>query len=213
MFRPTRLDSFYSLRRHAAASVLFAALLAALALPAAAQRDASVRLQNLGELVAEAETIFVGKVVAVRAEPHPQFNNITTVVVTLQVDEVLKGQASQQFTFRQFVNHPLDYKEKLNYGGGQEVLLMMIKPSQYGLSSPAGLEQGRFRITRDAQGNRYVANGLNNGGLFYNVQKTAPKLESQLASPARQVLTEHKSGPIPFDQFKSIVQTLVANPQ
>ena len=185
-----------------------------LAMPAAAQRDARVLHRNLSELVGDSYTIVLGRVVSVKAEPHPQLQNLQTVVVTLQVSEVWKGQAGSTFTFRAFVSDPLDFKGKLGYAGNQDVLLMLTKPSDIGLSSPAGLEQGRFRVTTDAHGNRTMVNGLNNAGLFRNVQKTAPKLDAQLAAlPARQLLTQHASGPILFDDFKTIVQTLVAGSQ
>lgn len=185
-----------------------------LAGPVAAQRDARVLHRNLSELVGDSYTIVLGRVVSVKAEPHPQVPQLHTVVVTLQVSEVWKGQAGSTFTFRAFVNHPLDYKEKLGYAGDQDVLLMLTKPSDIGLSSPAGLEQGRFRVVTDTQGKRTLTNGLNNAGLFHNVTKSAPKLDAQLAGrPARQLLTQHKSGPIAFDDLKAIVQNLVAGAQ
>ena len=201
-------------RRMCVLGVALLVCLVLLPMPAAAQRDARVLHQNLADMVAEAQTIVLGRVVSVKAEPHPEFENLKTIVVTLDVQEVLKGQATRQLTFRQYVSHPLDFKGRLGYSSGQEMLLLLIKPSQFGLSSPAGLEQGRFRVNTDAYGNRTVVNGLNNAGLFRNVQKTAPKLDAQLAAlPARQLLTQHASGPISFDDFKTVVQTLVAGSQ
>jgi hypothetical protein len=194
--------------------VALLARLVSLAMPAAAQRDARVLHRNLAELVGDSYTIVLGRVASVKAEPHPQFQNIQTVVVTLQVSEVWKGQAGSTFTFRAFVSDPLDFRGKLGYAGNQDALLKLTKPSDIGLSSPAGLEQGRFRVNTDAYGNRTVVNGLSNTGLFRNVQKTSPKLDAQLAAlPARQLLTQHASGPITFDDFKTIVQTLVAGSQ
>jgi hypothetical protein len=197
-----------------AAGMATALCLTVLAGQAWAQRDARVLQRNLAELVSDSYTIVVGRITNVRSEVHPQIPDLHTIVVTMQVSEVWKGQAGAQFTFRAFVNNELDYKEKLGYGDGQEVLLMLTQPSQYGLSSPAGLEQGRFRIQSDAKGNRSLANSLNNAGLFNRISKTAPKLDEQLTGlPARQLLTTQKSGPINFDDFRTIVKTLVANSQ
>ena len=184
------------------------------AAPLFAQRDAKVLHRNLAELVSDSYTIVLGRVIAVRAEPHPQFNNIATVEVTLQVKEVWKGQAGQQFTFRAFVNHPLDYKEKLGYSGEQDVLLMLTKPSNIGLSSPAGLEQGRFRVQTDVSGKQMAINGLGNAGLMARVNASAPKLSGLLGNvPARQLLSSTQAGPISLDDLRVLVQTLVANPQ
>ncbi|MDA2914765.1 hypothetical protein MYX77_12590, partial [Acidobacteriia bacterium AH_259_A11_L15] len=136
--------------------------------PAQAQRGGLTIPQNLAELVEEAATIVRGRVISARAEKHPQFKNLDTVVVTLEVSDVLKGSAGPTFTFRQFVWDIRDVHSKLGYGKGGEFLLLMIKPSQYGLSSPAGLEQGRFRIRRDPQGREFAVNGAGNAGLFRN---------------------------------------------
>jgi hypothetical protein len=182
------------------------------AAPLAAQRDARVLHRNLSELVGDAHVILLGRVTSVKAETHPQFQNIQTVVVTMEVSEVWKGQAGKSYTFRLFVNNPLDHKEKLGYGDGQDVLLLLTKPSDIGLSSPAGLEQGRFRVSTDAAGNRFVSNGLNNAGLLARMDKTAPQLAGQVSgASARQVLAAQRPGPIALDDFKQLVQALVAN--
>src|SRR5689334_6672897 len=66
------------------------------------QDGAIVRPQNLAQMTDEAAIILRGRVVSVRMEPHPQLTNLQTAVVTLQVDQVLKGQSAQTFSFRQF---------------------------------------------------------------------------------------------------------------
>ena len=56
---------------------------------------------NLARLVDESENVVLARVTAVRAEPHPQYQNLNTVVVTLQVVEPLKGSPGSQLVFRQ----------------------------------------------------------------------------------------------------------------
>jgi hypothetical protein len=178
--------------------------------PLAAQRNARVLQRNLADLTQDAYTIVAGRVTSVRSEAHPQFANIHTVVVTLSVSEVWKGHAYGDFSFRMFVDDPLDQQTDLGYKPGQEVLLFLTKPSQYGLSSPAGLEQGRFLITKDAQGNRFARNGVNNFGLFAKIDQKAPTLKSRLTPQARQVASDQTKGPITYDQLKEIVLALLA---
>src|SRR3989344_6455514 len=72
-------------------------------LPARAQRGGLAAQQPLVDLVDRAGTIVHGQVVFARVEPHPDFPNLTTVVVTLRVQETLKGQAGEIFNFRQYV--------------------------------------------------------------------------------------------------------------
>ncbi len=38
-----------------------------------------------------------------KVEPDPNFANLTTVLVTMNVNDVLKGSADKTFSFRQFV--------------------------------------------------------------------------------------------------------------
>lgn len=189
--------------------VLFAVLLVSLS--TSAQRGVRVRQQNLAELAAESNVVFHGRVKAVASEPHPQFTNLQTVVVTLDVLEVLKGQPGTAYTFRQFVLDERDVRDKMGYQVGQEYLLMMIKPSQHGLSSPAGQDQGRFLVTADERGNRFVVNGVHNFALFERVEKTAPKLADNVQGAARQTLTSHRRGPISLDHLKTMIQALASS--
>ncbi|MFQ5812620.1 MAG: hypothetical protein ACE5I2_05445 [Anaerolineae bacterium] len=176
--------------------------------PAQTQRGALILQQNLAELVEEAETIVVGHVLSARAEKHPQFKNLNTVVVTLRVSDVWKGAPGPTFTFRQYVWDIRDVGTTLGYGKGQEVLLLLIKPSRYGLSSPAGLDQGRFRILRDRQGKRFVVNGYQNRGLFRGVSAQARQKGIDLSSGPARLVETHQRGPVALDQLKTLVQQL-----
>lgn len=213
----TLMPARHAARRRSWRSPLLGALvIAALCLSvfaggAAAQRNARVLQRNLAELTGDAYTIVVGRVASVRAEPHPQFQGLQSVVVTLDVSEVWKGQAGKQFTFRLYVDDPIDQQTNLGYKVGQQVLLFMTQPSKYGFSSPAGLEQGRFRIVRDASGSLTVINGWTNRGLFGRMDQKAPNLKNQVSVAARQVLTTHRAGPISYESLKEIVSTLVAH--
>src|ERR1700682_5799320 len=58
---------------------------------------------DLDTLVQSAQTIVRGQVTSAKVEPHPQFSNLQTVVVTLMVTKVLKGEATSTMTFRQYL--------------------------------------------------------------------------------------------------------------
>lgn len=176
--------------------------------PALAQRNALVIQRNLAGLSLDADLILLGKVASVKTEQHPQLQNLTTVVVTLDVIEVLRGAAGRDYTFRQFVPDQHDAESHLDYSPGQEVLLLLHKPSEYGLTSPVGFEQGRFRVSRDAKGNRLVSNGFGNMGLFHGIEKDAPTLQAALTTQTQGLLVNHRSGPISYDQFKEIMRGL-----
>ncbi len=59
------------------------------------------------------------------------------------------------------------------YRKGQELLLLMNGSSRYGLTSPVGLEQGRFRIQRDRSGREVATNGAGNLRLFERLRDAA----------------------------------------
>src|SRR5438270_2240341 len=127
-----------------------------------AQRSARVMPRSLDQMVQEAETVVHGYVTSVRVEPHPELKNLTTVVVSMQVASMLKGKPAKTMQFRQYIWDLRDRLDAAQYRKGQELLLLLGPTSQYGLTSPVGLEQGRFRISHDASGQTVAVNGLGN---------------------------------------------------
>lgn len=192
-----------------------AVVLFALPLAANAQRGAMVLHQNLAQLVQEADVIIRGQVVSAYTEPHPQFNNLYTVVVTLQVYETLKGKAGQTYTFRQFIWDPRDRFSVAGYSTKHHLLLLLNKPNKYGLSSPIGLAQGRFRIFADRGGRLYAANGAANFGLLRDVRNLLlrPRAKGGVRTPLSprlsQVVIEHRAGPLPLEQLKGLIRILM----
>jgi hypothetical protein len=178
-----------------------------------AQDGAIVRPQNLAQMTDEAATVVQGRVLSVRMEPHPQLTNLQTVVVTLQVDQVFKGQSAQTYTFRQY---SWDYRgaaRRTGYAPGQNLLLLMTKPSQYGLSSPVGLEQGRFQITTDSEGRLVAANGHGNAGLFANMTADVQKRGIALSRSMSSLVAQQQSGPISLNDLTTLIGQLVGAQQ
>jgi hypothetical protein len=196
--------------RRASVACLAALLALALAVPAATQLSPRTKPLNLVEIVDHAGIIVRGRVLSVQAEKHPQLTNLNTVVVTLKVEEVLKGQAGTEFTFRQYVWDIRSVGSGLGYKNGQEILLMLLPPSQYGLSSPVGFEQGRFRFQTDSGGNVTIANGWNNLGLMRGVEASSPKLSQNVSASSRVIVTQHTQGPISYSDFKDIIRGAIA---
>jgi hypothetical protein len=133
---------------------------------------------------------------------------LTTVIVTLRVEETLKGKHEATYTFRQYVWDARDRRDGLGYRKGQQVLLLLTAPSQLGLSSPVGLEQGRFRIQRDASGREVAINGHGNAGLLANVEQSAARKGVPLSQAQARLAAEHRSGPIAFDELRGLIRQL-----
>ncbi len=199
---PTRLVS-------AACSLVFALLLT---VPVFGQDGAYTASADLDQLVQRAQTIVRGRVVSARIEPHPQFPNLQTVIVTLTVTKLLKGEAGATYTFRQFLWDARDEKVLATYKKAGEILLFLNPVSTYGLTSPVGLEQGRFRVLRDAKGNSYVLNGRGNVGLFDQVAGKATSRGVPLSSQVRAMLSK-PAGPASLDSFEEAVRSLAGAPK
>ncbi len=189
-------------------------LIVALSLPAWAQRGALTASRSLSQLTDRSAAIVRGHVLSARVERHPEFQNLRTVVVTLRVKETLKGPASDTFTFRQYIWDLRDRADAAGYQKGQELLLLMVAPSQAGLSSPAGLEQGRFRILRDKTGAELAVNGHGNLGLFRGMnQETLAKKGVTLSARSSGLIARHRSGPVAVSELTVLIRELVQGSQ
>lgn len=187
-----------------------ACLLALLCAPVLAQRGAIVASRNLAELTAQAETIVLARVVFAHVEPHPELHNLSTVVVTLRVSETLKGLPADTLTFRQLLWDPRDIADSAAYHRGDEVLLLLNKVNQYQLTSPAGLNQGRFEIRRDDSGNAFAINGHGNQGLFEGVTPYSATFSPRARTAIAASQASSAAGPIALDDLRQAIKDLIA---
>ena len=181
-------------------------LLLTLSLSGVAQRSALTAPRNIAQLSQQAALIVRGQVISARIEPHPQLSNLTTVVVNVRVAETLKGTASAVVTFRQFVWDIRDKYDAAGYRKGEELLLLLNRRSTYGLTSPAGMDQGRFEISRDTNGNLMAVNGHGNLGLFSNMSGQLHQPGLKFSPRAYSLVTLHRSGPVSLVQLEEVIK-------
>jgi hypothetical protein len=167
---------------------------------------------DLTYLCQRADVIVQGKVISVRNATLPGYPNIRTVEVTLQVENMLRGPSAGNYTFRESYLGMRPRMGKQNYQSGQRVLLFLPSPSQIGLSSPVGLEQGRFHITRNAGGSETIANEVGNEGLFRNVEQKASSQGKKLTSEQLRTVSI-KRGPVNLNSFVSLSKSLMTLPR
>jgi hypothetical protein len=185
-------------------------LLFALSYPATAgaQRGAITAPRNLAEMVDEAGVIVRGQILSAKVEPHPDFPTLSTVLVTLRVQESFKGQPGNTYTFRQFIWDDRDREDAAGYRAGSNLLLLLVSPSVRGLSSPVALEQGRFQITTDAAGNLLAANGRNNFGLLSGVAARANSKGVRLTARSAAMLSAPPQGPLALTDLRDLIRQL-----
>jgi hypothetical protein len=180
-------------------------------LPASAQRGAITVPRNLDQLTDRAAHIVRGTVVSARVEKHPKYTNLDTVVVSLRVREAIKGDAGDVFTFRQYVWDVRDRMDAAGYRKGQDLLLLMRAPNRNGLSSPAGLEQGRFRIEHDSKGREVAINGYGNLRLFDGLGAAIAKDGVSLTARQASLVARHRGGPIDARELTALIRQLAGS--
>ena len=85
---------------------------------------------------------------------------------------------------------------------------MMIEPSQYGLSSPAGLEQGRFVISRDSTGREFAVNGHGNMKLFDGISAQVAAKGIPLSPRTSSLVQKHLRGPVELRDLTALIREL-----
>jgi len=166
--------------------------------------------RNLDQLTSNAENIIQCTVVGARVEPHPQFKNLQTVVITIRVKQTLKGQvkSGETLTFRQFIWDIRDRRDAAGYMQMGELLLFLNKDNVNGLTSPVGLGQGRFHIILDKSGVQTAVNESNNISLFRNTGEAFRKRSINIPAKLKARVDQPSGGPVPLEDFKSLVQQL-----
>ena len=172
-----------------------------------AQSEARALPRSLDQLTAEASVIVHGYVVSTKVEPHPQLHNLMTVVVTMNVLDTYKGKAQKSLVFRQYIWDIDPTRATAVYGKGKEMVLFLRPVSEYGLTSPAGLNQGVFRVSRTASGQAIVANGFGNRGLFNSVQERAQTQGLRLSAHATSVMQHAGTKPLLLTDMEELIRT------
>jgi hypothetical protein len=189
-------------------SLVVLGLLLPVPTPLCAQQPGTLPNQSLDEMVSKAERIVQGQVVSARVEPHPQFSHLKTVLVTLRVEDTLKGTPAKTLEFRQYLWGLDAVSGAAGYAKGEDLLLFLNPVSRYGLTSPVGLDAGRFRIER--QNDQTVAvNGKGNAGLFHSTQQRAQKSGVALSQRAVTMIRTTTGGPVPLQELKETIRAFV----
>ena len=189
---------------------LLLAVALAVTAPVSAQQHALTISRNLDQLTDRAALIVRGRVLSAKVEKHPELPGLDTVVVTLRVTETLKGTPRGSHTFRQYLWDIRDRLDANGYRKGQELLLLLIEPSAHGLSSPAGLDQGRFRIERRADGREVAVNSHGNFRLFDGLAAEAAKEGTQLSPASLRIVDAPPRGPVALADLTRLIREFAA---
>lgn len=172
---------------------------------APAQSSARTIQRTLDQLIDESDLIVHGHVLSARLEPHPQLHNLMTVVVTMRIQDTYKGKPASSLTFRQYVWNTNG--GALGYRKGQEMVLLLRPVSEYGLTSPAGLEQGRFQVVQQPKGRTVAVNGQGNFQLFSHLEESAISRGVQLSPHLSGVIKKGQVGQMSLEDLAEVIRT------
>jgi hypothetical protein len=169
----------------------------------------SVQKMTVADLVNYGDKIIVGRVVAIT--DGFDASNLPYTDVTVAVRESLKGNASGNYTFRQFgLTQPRDMGNGKTYLGvspdgfprfkmGEDVVLFLFAKTSKGFESTAGLMQGKFTVKGSL-----TANDVNNQDLFKDID-----VNPAVLTPSELKMIESKDGPVDTEVFKGFVRKAV----
>lgn len=166
---------------------------------------------NIVDLIGDSELIVRGMV----KEVTDGFENgVPFTQVTMQVNEAVRGNVGNEYTFRQFgLTQPRQLENGKTYIGvtpegwskykdGEDVVLFLYKQaSMTGLRTTVGLGQGKVLFQ-----NGNATSQFDNKGLFENVEVNASLLNEK-----DKRLLATKKGAVNADGFMSFVRRAVTN--
>jgi hypothetical protein len=191
------------------------AALAACALGGARLHAVNVKQMTLPELVANADRIVRGTVIAEDGVTVAAGGSeLPATHYRIRVDETLKGAAasgevidvrvlaSPKATAAGPLRRGTILQDLPRFQVGQEYLFLLTRPSAVGLSTTVGLRQGLFEL-RGRGSDQQAVNGANNAGLLPAPATTAQSRSAAAARPAA-------GGPIPYATLATEIRALAA---
>jgi hypothetical protein len=186
---------------------------AALILGTGIARSTEIIPPTFDELVAKAETIFVGQAVDRRCEWQwsPQGRSIVTLV-TFKVERVLKGQSGPQMELEFLGGTIGDVALRVGgmpefHTGDRDVLFVLA--NRKAVSPLVGFGYGRFRIIRDPVSGADEVR-THDGRPFVGVASAAEPRTNGVVRPITPLPTPQVVRSLSFAEFQAMVQLKVA---
>ena len=169
-----------------------------------------VKQINLEEMTSSAHTIFSGVCVDVASMCDGETGR-DVMFFKFKIWTMIKGEQVNELTVKMS-------KVALDIGGaptfqlGEEVFLFLYGTSDYGFTSPVGLGQGKFLVKHSSAGEKMVINGRNNVDLFKGVNKAKYRQKFAASNDRAEIdsVMTHQSGPISYQSFLTLVESMVA---
>ena len=171
---------------------------------------------NLKQLNQYADRIFLGTVQEVK-DDYDEAGRWCQFI-TFEIEEVLKGNLAATLMIKQVNPNPVTLADGTKmqstifagvpqYKKGEEVVVFLGPTSAIGFTTSVGLEQGTFRVTRDAQGSRQLQNGVQNKDLFKYMKNNSAYQTQGLTQTTFQAL-QQEPGKLTLKQMRALIKGL-----
>ncbi|HEY2933172.1 MAG TPA: hypothetical protein VGK99_15635 [Acidobacteriota bacterium] len=158
----------------------------------------SVRPLELEELVRQSNQIFVGRVVDMH-HGTVAGTDFGYTEYTFAVNDWVKGGSARTVKVRQLAR-PFLIPGLPAYKKGQDVLLFLHRPSEIGLTSPVGMQQGYYPVIRAANGERVIRAGT--------MIPSVARLQAQAKGAAQPATREIPAGSLPLADFLALIRQI-----
>lgn len=175
--------------------------------------SATVLPLDLNKIHSEASYVFHGQCIANDVVEDTQTGMIVTIT-TFSVIETLKGNVGQTYTIKQVGGNLPNSSDLMMIPGvpkfeiGKNYVVFLPQSSRLGFSSPIGLDQGKFDILFDKQGNRVVGNGRDIEQLLENIPQQNIPSQVTVLNKNSVVNKNAKRTELPLNDFLSIVRQI-----
>ncbi len=166
---------------------------------------------NIEQLTVHSERIVVGTVLS-NSEDYSGAKGIPAIVTRVKVEEMFKGSASGEVSFRQAARkgprgklEPLFY-DLPRFTPGERVVVFLPAASDSGFASPFALGQGVFRFRNSAKGDgAVIANESGNRSLSKDLGNT--RVLSRMRTMGLEG-TGANPGALNLGQLRELVRTV-----
>jgi hypothetical protein len=168
-------------------------------------RATTVRDVNLEDMVRYADRIFWGRCLSVETL-STSGNGMTIREYHFRVADGIKGvETGETLTFRQVLGFPARVAGVPQYQKGQQVLLFLHGDSRLGLTSPVGMHQGTFSVTRLEDGEPAFLNTLENKNLSKGFESRSA---SDLGITNREMEILRSGQPLRLSDLRELVSKI-----
>lgn len=158
----------------------------------------TVKRLSLEQLVALSSQIFVGEVVSSDYEYNdPESGHEVVLWTKFKVIDCIRGCEGEEFVYMKEAN----IAGLAKYPVGDINLMFLPNASSIGFSSPTGIMQGRFKMTKE--GDRWTVPSLKQKGYLVK------NLQSQAKTLSLSVSNLNSNNPDDYNEFKSVLKEMV----